>query len=223
MKTKIMWLSFIGVVIILAIPESYYHSWAGYSALVLMINAVIMEYLAQNDKGRSDIKKIKNELDFLEKEMNGIEKMNNKVEAIVHLFKVISPIQDKGGFSQTITKLKKKNYGQLTPVISALDILQSHFKNAGRNIYGFNRTKVGEEVCPEKVFLGNIFEILTKPASYWLENQKELEKTFRPDVSKDKKNPVSTWYLINNYQAEEFVKSHTDGILKQISIIKKSA
>ena len=172
---------------------------------------------------KNDLKKIRNELDSLEKEMLEISKMDNKVEAIIRLFKVISPIQDNGGFSQTICELQKKNFGQLDQIISALEVLQIHFRRAGRYEYGMNRTKPGEEVTPEKVFLGNVFGFLTKPASYWLENQEECKKEIRSDVSfKDRKDPVSTWDIIND-QAKVFVESHTGGILKETAVLKKAA
>lgn len=172
---------------------------------------------------KNDLKKIEDDLNSLQKEMLEISKMDNKVEAIIRLFKVISPIQDKGGFSQTICILQEKNYGQLDQIISALEVLQIHFKKAGRSEYGINRTKSGEEVTSAKVFLGDVSGIWTKPASYWLANQEECKKTLRGDVSEDPENPVSTWYLINEYQAGGFVKSHTEGILEQIAILKKVA
>lgn len=171
----------------------------------------------------NDLKKIENDLNSLQKEMLEISRMDNKVEAILRLFKIISPIQDKGGFAQTIFALQRKNYGQLDQIISALEVLQIHFRNAGRDECGMNRTKAGEEVTSSKVFLGNIFGLWTLPASYWIENKKKLEKTTRPDVSKNPEAPISEWYLINEYQAGSFVKSHTDGILEQISILKKVA
>lgn len=171
----------------------------------------------------NDLKKIENDLNSLQKEIMEISKMDNKVEAIIRLFKVISPIQDKGGFSQTICKLQGKNYGQLDQIISALEVLQIHFRRAGRSEYGINRTKSGEEVTSAKVFLGDVFGIWTKPSSYWLENQEKCKNDKHYEASKDQNNPVSIWYLINDYQAGGFVKSHTDGILEQISILKKVA
>ncbi len=174
---------------------------------------------------KNDLKKIRNELDSLEKEMLEISKMDNKVEAIIRLFKVISPIQDNGGFSQTICELQKKNFGQLDQIISALEVLQIHFRRAGRYEYGMNRTKPGEEVTPEKVFLGNVFGFLTKPASYWLENQKRFEaedSRVTPKAGCGLKY-ISVWYCINDYQAGGFVKSHTEGILNEIAVLKKAA
>ena len=171
----------------------------------------------------NDLKKIKDDLNSLEKEMLEISKMDNKVEAIIRLFKVISPLQDKGGFSQTVSKLKEKNVGDLDQIISALKVLQIHFERAGRCDSGINRTKVGEEITAEKVFLGDIYGIWTKTASYWLANQEKCKQDKHYDASKDKDNPISIWYLINDYQAGGFVKSHTDGILEQIAILKKAA
>ena len=170
------------------------------------------------------IERIQPRIQVLEKEIQKISTMNNKVEAIVRLFQVISPIQDAGGFGQEILDLEKRNRnGKLNAQIEALEALQAHFHNAGRCEYGFNRTVKGEVVTAEKVFLGNVFGLWTKPAAYWLGEKERLEKTFRPDVSKNPENPASSWYLINDYQCGGFVKSHTDGILKQIALLKAVA
>jgi len=173
----------------------------------------------------NDLKKIENDLNSLQKEIIGISKIDNKVEAIICLFKIISPIQDKGGFSQTICKLQEKNYGQLNEIISALEVLQAHFRNAGRSEFGINRTKSGEKITSAKVFLGDVFGIWTKPASFWLENQKRFETEDSGATPKAGcgREYISVWYCINDYQAGGFVKSHTEGILEQISFLKKVA
>lgn len=166
------------------------------------------------------IESIQPKIQNLEKEMREIDAMENKVEAIVKLFQIISPIQDAGGFRWEIFYLKKRNRnGKLNSQIEALEVLQAHFHNAGRSEYGINRTAKGEDVTTEKVFLGNVFGLWTKTAAYWLSEKSRLEKTFRPDVS-GREKPVSNWYLINDYQCGGFVKSHTDGILEQIKVLK---
>lgn len=162
-------------------------------------------------------------LDELEKEIKAIEAMNNKVEAMVKLFQVTSPLQDAGGFSQEIFLLNKYASKKMRNEIEALQILQIHLRRAGRDEYGINRTKPGEMVTADKVYLGNVFGLWTKAASYWLSQKERLEKELRPDVSKDSKKPVSTWYLINDYQAGDFVKSHTNSMLQQISVLKTIA
>jgi len=165
------------------------------------------------------LQKIQPELSNLEKSLTEIQGTSNKVEAIVKLFQIISPIQDAGGFSALISKLQKKNRKKFATKLQALEILQKHFENAGRCESGFNRTKTGEEVTSSKVYLGDVYGIWTKPASYWLNHQQELEQDFREDLSKDPEKPVSTWYCING-QAGTFVRSHAEGILKQISVLK---
>lgn len=174
---------------------------------------------------KNDLKIIEENLEFLKKEMEEISKMDNKIEAIVRLFETISPIQDKGGFSQVIFKLREKNYGQLDQIISALDTLQKHIQNAGRDIHGMNRTIAGEAVTSAKVFLGDVFGVWTKSASYWLENQKrfEIEDSGVMPKAGSGREFISVWYCINDYQAGGFVQSHTKGILEQISIIKAAA
>lgn len=164
------------------------------------------------------LKEIQPQLQELEKEMIKISDKTNKVEAIIRLFQIISPLQDAGGFSKLVGKLsgKKKYSSQLEAAV----ILQKHIENAGRNLYGMNRTHEGEEVTASNVFLGNVFGLWTKTADYWLRNKSKLEQTFRPDVSKNPERPVSEWYLINDYRCGDFVKNHTNGILKQIAILK---
>ena len=168
---------------------------------------------------KNDIKKINPQLKLLEEQMKFIASMQNKVEAIVKLFQVVSSLQDSGGFSQTLSVLQTKNYGQLTETIEALETLQKHFKNAGRCQFGINRTKKGETVTAADVWLGDVFGIWTKTAAYWLSRQEELKQDLRLDISKDPNNPVTTWYCINEYQAGGFVKSHTDGILEEVKIL----
>lgn len=173
---------------------------------------------------KKTIESIQPKLQKLEEEIRKIDAMDNKIEAIVRLFQVISPIQDAGGFSQEIFYLEKRNRnGKLNSKIEALGILQVHFHNAGRSEFGINRTTKGEEVTPEKVFLGNVFGLWTKTAAYWLGNRKKLEETLRLDVSKNPEKPASNWYLINDYQCGGFVKSHTRGILEQIAVLKAVA
>jgi len=161
-------------------------------------------------------------LEILEAEIRKIEKMENKVESIVRLFQIISPYQDAGGFIQDIINLKKQNQGgKFSSQIRALQILQMHIENAGRDKNGYNRTVKGERVTEEKVFLGDVRRGLSiNAAAYWLREKSNLEKNFRSFISEDAKKPVSDWYLINDYLCGSFVKSHCDGILEQIRIFK---
>lgn len=167
---------------------------------------------------QNPLEKIQPELVKLEKAIGEVAKKQNKVEAIVLLFQTISPLHDSNPFTATEAKIRKKSKNKKQ--LEALQTLSQHFVNAGRSEYGLNRSKKGEEVTADKIYLGDVFGLFTKPASYWLANQEKLKQEFRPDASNDPENPVSNWHLINDYQAGNFVKSHIDGILKQIAILK---
>lgn len=184
------------------------------------IKALFFSLLGHQKKEMAQLKKA---LSSLQKDVENLENQPNKVEALIKLFQIISPLYDEGGFSALIAKLERVNYGQFTKTIELLNILQKHVENAGRNPYGINRTKKGEVVTAANVYLGDVFGIWTKSASYWLEKQEELKKDLRLDISKDQSNPVTTWYCINDYQAGGFLKSHTKGILQTISDLKKVA
>ena len=171
---------------------------------------------------KKDIQAIMPTLVSLEKEIIEIQKMPNKVEAIVRLFQVISPVQDSGGFSQTIFQIAEKNYGQLDEVLEALGALQNHVKKAGRDEYGMNRTKPGEQVTTANVYLGNVFGIWTQPASYWLENKESSDLRPVNGAVVEKENRLaSAWECISEYQAGNFIRSHVDDMLEKIGILKK--
>lgn len=169
------------------------------------------------------MEKIQPQLKSLEEEMQKIQTMDNKVEAIVRLFQVISPIQDAGGFRQEILELKKHNHKSgLDSLIKSLEILQEHFEAAGRDKYGMNRTEKNEEVTSDKVFLGNIFGLWTNTATFWLREKPKLVNRPRPDVLVDSKNriPGSDWDIINDLQCGGFIGNHTKGIIDQIKLLK---
>jgi len=173
---------------------------------------------------QNDLDEIYQQVTGLIKEMETIQKMPNKIEAIIRLFQVISPIQDAGGFSSTLQQIKSKDYGQVSPiVIEALETLQKHFENAGRCQFGINRTKSGQPVTADDVWLGNVFGLWTKTAAYWLSREEDLKKEDRPDISKDPSDPATNWYCIHDYQAGGFVKSHTTGILDNLKVLENMA
>jgi hypothetical protein len=170
------------------------------------------------------LKQYEVQLNSLKSEIEKIRTMPNKVEAIVKLFQVVSPIQDAQIFPELIKKLQKKNYGQIDLLVESTKTLLKHLDNAGRELYGFNRTKKGEAVTSENVYLGDVYGIWTKNAAYWLSHQIELENDPRPDLTKkDAKKEVTTWYCINDYQAGDFVEKSTKHILAQIKEIQSVA
>ncbi len=187
-------------------------------------NKIVARIRATFSSPKKDIKTILPTLENLKKELEEIQKMQNKVQAIIRLFQTISPLQDAGGVSQTCSKLQEKNYGQLDKAIHALEVLQKHLHNAGRNKYGMNRTIQKEEVTAAKVFLGDVFGIWTYPASYWLENQEKCDnQPVESALLKNSDRNASVWQCINDYQAGSFVKSHVEGILNQIGILQAFA
>jgi len=171
-------------------------------------------------KSKKVVANLHPKLEKLEKEVQAIDAMDNKVEAIVRLFQVLSSLHDEDGFNQEITLLSKYASRKMRNKINALQILQMHVRNAGRCEYGMNRTKKGEAVTPDKVYLGDIYGLWTKTADYWLSEKTRLEKELRLDLSKNPEKPVSTWYLINDCQCGTFVNSHTKGILEQVAQFK---
>ncbi len=148
--------------------------------------------------------------------------IENKVRALVFLFKTISPLQDQKYFQKLIKSLKRKNYGQLNELIESLEIVQTHIDRAGRDKYGLNRTDYGQEVTAESVFLGNVFGLSTKTASFWLERQEVLKKEIREDLSSSNGKKISNWDCVNS-QAGNFVNSHAIPLMDELNKIEAYA
>lgn len=149
----------------------------------------------------------------LEESLKRIDSKSNKIEALIDLFQLISPFQDKNELPGLIKKLEKKNYGQLNEVVKSLKKIQLHVENAGRDRFGMNRSEKGEEVNINNVFIGGVYGLNTKPVSFWLENKEDLEKQIYLGTEK------SVWYFINQH-AGDFVDSHVNGILQNLKPVK---
>lgn len=173
-------------------------------------------------KAKRKVKKVKEIIVQLEEKLQEIKSMDNYILAIVELFNLSSPLQDSNLVWETISFLqeKKRREKKYKKEIEILVNFYSFLHRTGRCYYGMNRTKPGEPVSPDQVWLGDIFGLFTKPASYWLSKEDSLRKNYRPDVSKDQDSPVTNWYLINNYQCETFVKTNIESALNSIKKLK---
>lgn len=165
--------------------------------------------------------KMQPKLDYLESQLLSVEKIDNKIWAIINLFQAISQLQDEGGFTEELEILNNHRSGKTGEHIIALQNIQYHIQAAGRDLYGMNRTQKGETVLADKVFLGNIFGIWTNTAKHFLDNRKKFEEDFSTDIGKNLEKPISTWEIIHDYQCGNFVKEHINGLKRQIAVLKK--
>ncbi len=206
----------IGAIIIVSVvvqhlPEAVLTSFT--LILILTIVYWTIMLLRKHFSGLRFIESIQTNLQLLKEQLELVDATENKVEALVRLFQVISPLQDAGGFAQVITNLKKYDRkGKYAEQLKALEILQKHFENAGRCEYGINRTVKGEEVTADKVMIGSVRGLNTFSASYWLERKERLMTDWHPDYK-------NSWEAINGY-CRNIVVQHVQGINQQIAVLK---
>lgn len=149
---------------------------------------------------------------------------------IVQFFDQVSAWHDRSDeIGQLIVALQETNHGQHSELISYLETLRNHFCNAGRDLYGWNRTEKGETVTADKVYLGNIYGLLTYPASYWQKKENEPKGQWEGGMWQgcsvvENKNS----YDIVSDQARKFMESHTrpmcaliDWISQNVKITKR--
>ena len=115
----------------------------------------------------------------------------------VKFFNIVAKFQDTGLLQSGLLADAK-----------SVDELMEHVKNSGRDTYGWVRSKPGEAVTDNNVFLGNIFGLWTNTIAKF--------KSFAAE-----KDNTSDWTqsVIQIYQLQRFLNSHVEPMKKLIDSI----
>lgn len=150
----------------------------------------------------------------------GYEMGQDPLGQIVHFFNLTSPWHDRG-LGDIIAAFEGVNYGQFGNLLVELRMLQTHFEQAGRNLYGMNRTERGERVTVEKVFLGNIYGLFKRPIPHWQEASARVpDKRFHWRASAAT-NGMSDHDVVAR-QARQFMGSHVQPMIEYIVRIENA-
>lgn len=147
----------------------------------------------------------------------------DRCAVLVEFFGLTSPWHDRG-LHGLVAKLQQVNWrGQYDATIEQLRQLQSLFEQSGRNPYGWNRTKPGEDVTEQNVYLGNIFGIWTFTIAHFRADQNDC-KNPRKSSGWECKNleNKNAFEVVSEYQARPFVQKNGKAILKAIKAIEDS-
>ena len=114
------------------------------------------------------------ELRSLREDLERAKKTQDPLREIVRFFDAVSRWHDRQAeILGIIQEFVDVNYGQHDKTIRELHAFMAHCARAGRDEYGWNRTKYGEQVTPDKVFLGNIYGLFTHPVTCWQAQRNE--------------------------------------------------
>jgi len=164
---------------------------------------------------RKELVKIMPELNQLRGALENAVLGGDPLNRIVEFFDAVSKWHDRG-LNDVIEVFEEVNYGQYDGVLENLRTLQLHFVRAGRNECGWNRTKYGETVTSDKVFLGDICGLFTHPVSFWA-TRKDEEKGGWGFFSmlNSSLNP----YDVVSIQAQDFIVSHAPYMIDAINAL----
>ena len=161
----------------------------------------------------------------------GLEKLKYEIEralvkqpldGIVYFFNTVSLWHDRGIRDMIETFRAANAGGQYDIVIQRLEILELHFKNAGRDNCGWNRTKPGETVTEDNVYLGDIYGLFTKTVRFWKTCKDEPKDEWDGTVwAKHLKGKNS--YDVVSRQAQKFMESHADPMTEIIGYLRAVA
>lgn len=121
---------------------------------------------------------------------------------LVDFFNVVSEFQDAG---KLIWVPNAERFNAL-------------IENVGRDEFGMNRTKMGEEVTLDNVYLGNIFGLFTLTAREWVYCESKYEGFSERYLKEDFPDP-NDWEVIVKYQVMPFVNNSMKAILDEIEVL----
>lgn len=150
---------------------------------------------------------VKPELQQLRQTLQRASESRDPLTEIVQFFDSMSRWHDRG-IGDLTAAFEEVNYGQYDAVLEKLRTLQKHFENAGRCEYGWNRTKCGETVTADKVFLGNIYGLFTHPVPFWKQTKDEKKDQWKGTVWEDTLKGMNAYDVVSQ-QARKFMTSHT--------------
>jgi hypothetical protein len=169
----------------------------------------------ENRKAESALGKLTPALDELDKSLIEVEAIRDPIDRIVGFFRVVAPWHDREHTAEapvrTVLNMLQKadKGGRYAGTIQALQTLQAHFRNGGRDEYGMNRTKAGQEISIDDVYLGNVSGRFTRTARDW-----------RNAFSKDTPTAQEDQQIIES-QAAGFVSSHVGAMHRLIGALKR--
>jgi len=136
----------------------------------------------------------------------------DKIPLIVELFALIAPWSDRG-IRDLLTA-----FGQSGSVPASAEYLSQHFRNAGRSQCGYNRTKPGEAVTVDNVWLGDRCGLWTKKVSYWLSRREDTSHVCYANNGQSMTVCDVIWW-----QAGEFMDDHIEPMIKFIKDLENLA
>lgn len=105
----------------------------------------------------------------LSQSLTKIKRAGYSLYSFVDFFTCMSIWHDRvDELERIIYRLEEADYGQHGELIALLKLLILHFRNGGRSEFGINRTKRGEQVTTENVYVGGIYGLMTYKVKDWM-------------------------------------------------------
>ncbi len=142
------------------------------------------------------------ELGALERTVNFINHNPDKINALVDLINALDRFEKDAVLTQGISQLKKKNYRSLDKLIRELEGLERFIFALNKR---HNRSKSGEVVSAQNVFLGGVSRLAIRSVQYWQANEDSLRSSIRYGECINGKVSPSEWWIINDLLAGQII------------------
>ena len=136
-----------------------------------------------------------------------IETNQNKVQALINYYSLLEFIENNQLGKAYLKKLESRNFFGFNK--KKIKILKSFLTNESRDEFGYNRSKPGKSVSAHDIYLGDVYGIWTKTASYFISNKEKFmnEDSGVPNLGDSNLEFISVWYIING-QAEGLLECY---------------
>ncbi|MBI3956762.1 MAG: hypothetical protein HY340_02125 [Candidatus Kerfeldbacteria bacterium] len=144
------------------------------------------------------------ELRTILRELDRIERIDDPCDRLIELFRTIAPWHDQSAVWGVAEFFRGADANDVR-IYSLLAGIQTHIKRAGRDLSGMNRTRSGEWVTADVVFLGGVWGLFTHTITFWRSRRDDspIETMGLGEV---------TAYQIVCRQAADFARGRINGL-----------
>lgn len=145
------------------------------------------------------------------------------IDQIVPFFNLVSPWHDRRLLVPIRREIEAFDLWSYGEIVEDLDALTVHFRQAGRDSCGMNRTEPGQTVTEDNVFLGDIYGLFTNPVSFWRRRKNNPKNPWKGGIygGIDYLRTRNEYDVVSD-QAREFMNSHINPMCEIIERLERA-
>lgn len=170
-------------------------------------------------KSRRRLRKLLSQLKELSRELKALPQISDPLDRIVIFFNLTSPWYDR--IEELRESLKFSSDSEIGKKLKDLFLC---LEKSGRDIYGINRTKRGQMVTGDNVWLGDVPHVFaglfTHTARYWKSHKDDDRNGPWGNPALNGMNPYD---VITKFRVHPFIEANSDDLIRLVEELEQVA